>query len=564
MPDRNGLFIVLEGSDGSGKTTQFNLLAERLKAVGHEIEIIKFPRYDHDSSYFVRQYLTGTYGPAETVSPYTASIFYALDRFEAAPGIGESLKEGKIVLCDRYVGANMAHQGAKFTNFSEQRGFFLWADSLEFQQLGIPRPDINLFLKVPVTISRELIKSRAGSDGVKLDEHERNTDHLERAVKAYDLLCKLFPKDFKEIICTKNGQILSVIEINDLIWEAIKPLLPSPKRPGKGAILKLDGVLIGKPKTKKDRPKKATDKPLKKAQASKEPGTALENKHKKVISEIKKLRGQMLNSVVIDKIIDHSDLKAALQSTLPLSERPALVAKIYSLKANATKTKTGKTDEPQAMQTIINELAQEHLPNVPVEDDAQLVERHPQNEFELLGKNIDSLTYQQKDQKLKSEFAKADSNLLDRVIYRFDIVADLLTLDFLLKKGAESELRLEGLGPRYGYSVPEIIMTAGLEEQYNRSFKLVSDLYSQLISHGETKLAIASLLLGHRGRWKVSLSAATLQLFRESSEYSEFIDMLVEKIAESHPLTAQVINKAAQSSESSRKPRTKKRRKSRK
>jgi len=546
MQNHLGVFIVLEGADGSGKGTQFRLLAERLKAVGHEVAVFDFPRYDEPSSYFVKRYLNGSYGPAGEVSPYTASIFYALDRYETASQINKALAGGKVLLANRYVGSNMAHQGTKFTSLAEQRGFFMWADSLEYQLLGIPRPSLNLYLKVPPEISYELISQKAGRSytAKKRDEHEADIEHIKKAGAAYELLCKLFPKDFKEIICTKNGQILSIIEINDLIWGTIKPLLPAPKRPGKGAILNLDGVLNQKPKTKKNRPEKTTDKPSKAVKVPKQSETALANEHKKVIGQIKKLRGEMLNSAIIDKNIDRGDLNFALQSTLPLSERPALAAKINQGKATATKAKTGKADEPRAMQMIINELVQEHLPNVPADNNAQLIERVPHNEFELLGKNIGNLTYREKQQKLNEKFNKAASNYLGQVIYRFDIVADLRTLDLLLKQGAVSDFSLEGLGPRYGYNVPEIIKGAGLEDQYNKCFKLSSDLYGQLISRRHVKLAAASLLLGHRGRWKVSLSAAAVQSLRRDGKCSEFINMLIEKIAESHPLTAQEINEA--------------------
>jgi dTMP kinase len=134
-----GTFIVLEGADGSGKATQFKLLTERLKAVGYDVAVFDFPRYDQPSSHFVRAYLNGEYGPAETVSPYTASLFYALDRFEAAPQIRQAIKEGKVVLCNRYVGSNMAHQGSKLGDAVNQRGFFVWEDSLEYQLLGSRR-----------------------------------------------------------------------------------------------------------------------------------------------------------------------------------------------------------------------------------------------------------------------------------------------------------------------------------------------------------------------------------------------------------------------------------------
>jgi dTMP kinase len=94
MADQKGIFIVIEGSDGSGKGTQFRLLTERLRAVGYEVEIFDFPRYHKTSSHFVQRYLNGDYGPAKDISPYTASLFFALDRFEAAPAIRKALNQG--------------------------------------------------------------------------------------------------------------------------------------------------------------------------------------------------------------------------------------------------------------------------------------------------------------------------------------------------------------------------------------------------------------------------------------------------------------------------------------
>lgn len=228
-----GLLIVIEGSDGAGKATQYNLLAERLKAVGYDVSKFDFPRYDKDSSYFVRQYLGGEYGPAGKISPYTASLFYALDRYEAAKDIENDLKAGKIVLMNRYVGSNMAFQGAKFEDPVEQRGFFVWEDNLEFELLKIPRPDINIFLRVPAEVSKRLIKERSVKTGVKLDEHEKNNEFLKKALYTYDLLCQLFPKDFTAIDCAKNGQLMSIPAISNLIWDKVKPILP-PEIPHSG------------------------------------------------------------------------------------------------------------------------------------------------------------------------------------------------------------------------------------------------------------------------------------------------------------------------------------------
>lgn len=259
--DRQGKLIVLEGSDGSGKTTQFNLLLERLKATGYDVAVYDFPRYEKSSSYFVKQYLNGKYGPAENISPYTASLFYALDRYEAGRDIKKSLSEGKLVLINRYVGSNMAHQGSKFEDPVEQRGFFVWEDNLEFHLLKVPRPDINIFLRVPAELSYELISQKAQRDYTNniRDEHEANLKHLKKTVSTYDLLCQLFPKDFVAIECTKAEKLMSVPEISNLIWDKLKPLLPVNKpHLGHSAVVTLSNSSSAPKATDDERPDKLT------------------------------------------------------------------------------------------------------------------------------------------------------------------------------------------------------------------------------------------------------------------------------------------------------------------
>lgn len=245
MQTTPGIFIVLEGADGSGKGTQFKLLKERLRAVGYDVAVFDFPRYDQPSSYFVQRYLNGAYGSAVAMSPYTSSLFYALDRFEAAPEIKKALDEGKIVLSNRYVGSNMAHQGSKFSDNIEQRSFFIWEDNLEFGLLGIPRPTINIFLRVPADISYELIKRKAARSYTNRthDELESDLQHLKNSVATYDTLCRLFPKDFKAVECSHDGELLEIPEINNLIWSEIKHLLPEkPPHAGRSVVVQLDEV----------------------------------------------------------------------------------------------------------------------------------------------------------------------------------------------------------------------------------------------------------------------------------------------------------------------------------
>jgi dTMP kinase len=251
MPEQNGIFIVIEGADGSGKGTQFKLLTERLKAVGYDVEVFDFPRYEEPSSHFVRKYLNGEYGAAADISPYTASLFYALDRYEAGPKIKKALISGKIVLSNRYVGSNMAHQGGKFTNLGEQRGFFIWEDGLEFELLGIPRPNMNIFLRVPAEVSYELIdkKAKRSYTDKTHDQHEGNMEHLKNSIATYDTLCKLFPKDFKAIDCAPDGKLLSIAEVNDKIWDQIKPILPAkPPHAGREVVFNLNNKEPEQPK----------------------------------------------------------------------------------------------------------------------------------------------------------------------------------------------------------------------------------------------------------------------------------------------------------------------------
>lgn len=232
-PER-GTFIVIEGTDGAGKSTQYDLLRKRLVDSGHDILEIHFPQYDQPSSYFVREYLSGKYGSANEVGPYTGSIFYALDRFQTAPMIREALDAGKVVLCDRFVGSNMAHQGTKFNNAEERRGYFIWLDNLEFQMLGIPRPDQNIVLTAPLQVIQTRLQARDNSSThVKgKDIHEVDAQHIAKSLDVYQDLCSLFPKDFHRIESTRGNKLLTPETIHEQIWGSIDALLPTPQ-PGK-------------------------------------------------------------------------------------------------------------------------------------------------------------------------------------------------------------------------------------------------------------------------------------------------------------------------------------------
>lgn len=232
MKNTTGIFLVIEGTDGSGKGTQFKLLVERLKKAGHDVATFDFPQYEEPSSYFVKEYLNGKYGSSEEVGPYTGSLFYALDRYQASFKIHEALKQGKIVLANRFTGSNMAHQGTKFSNQEERRGYFIWLDNLEFMMLKIPRPNKSFVLRVPAETAQALVDQKEARNYTdkKRDLHEADLSHMQKSVEVYDDLCQLFPRDFSRVDCVRSGKLLSIETINDLLWESIKPMLPEPNQ----------------------------------------------------------------------------------------------------------------------------------------------------------------------------------------------------------------------------------------------------------------------------------------------------------------------------------------------
>ncbi len=215
---------MIEGTDGSGKGTQTQLLFDRLKQEGHKVEQISFPQYGERSCTMVEDYLNGKFGTAEEVGPYQASIFFATDRFAAAPKIRASLAAGNIVIANRYVASNMGHQGGKIDNPEERNAYFDWNYHLEYTLFGIPKPTINVLLHMPAEVAQALVdkkEARAYLDGKKRDIHEDNIDHLKKAEQAYLDIAKRYP-DFTLIECLENNTLLSPEAIHEKLWRLIK------------------------------------------------------------------------------------------------------------------------------------------------------------------------------------------------------------------------------------------------------------------------------------------------------------------------------------------------------
>ncbi len=227
---KQGIFIVIEGTDGSGKATQAQLLAARLKKAGRRLEQFDFPQYFKSSSDFVKAYLQGRFGSIKEVSPRKASLLYALDRFEAAGDIKKALSQGKVVLANRYVGSNMGHQGAKIASGDERLKYFMWDMELEYNILEIPKPNINIILRVPAKVAQQLVDQKQGKErfytkGKKRDLHESSLSHLKKAEETYTEMARYFPKQFILIDCAPKGKLLPVEEISEKIWKIVQKKL---------------------------------------------------------------------------------------------------------------------------------------------------------------------------------------------------------------------------------------------------------------------------------------------------------------------------------------------------
>ena len=219
-----GKLFVIDGTDGSGKQTQFKKLQERLTKEGIDYKTVSFPNYDSPSSSLVKMYLAGEFGEnAKQVSPYIASTFYAADRYATfKKELEEYYNNGGTILADRYTTANMIHQAGKIQDKNERKKLLDWIWDFEFNLYGLPVPSEVFLLKMPPEVSIELMKDRENkfTHEAAKDIHERDKNHL---IDAYNAACDV-AKDYGwfTIECVKDGKIRTIQDINDEIFTEVK------------------------------------------------------------------------------------------------------------------------------------------------------------------------------------------------------------------------------------------------------------------------------------------------------------------------------------------------------
>ncbi len=219
-----GKLIVIEGTDGSGKSTQFALLSEHLQKDNVEFKHLVFPRYSEPSSALIRMYLGGEFGsnPSD-VNAYAASAFYAVDRYASYKmDWGQWYEDGGLILSDRYTTSNAVHQASKEPE--EKQGDYLkWLYDFEYDKLGLPSPDLVIYLDVPTDYTERMLRGREQDTNTKADIHEQDMAYLATCRKTGKTAAAYY--GWKVIACVRDGKMRTREDIHNEIYNAVKQCL---------------------------------------------------------------------------------------------------------------------------------------------------------------------------------------------------------------------------------------------------------------------------------------------------------------------------------------------------
>ncbi len=225
--DKRGRLIVIDGSDGSGKATQTKLLVARLKKEKVRVQTMDFPRYtDNLMGKLIGECIAGAHGDFLHSDPYVASVLYAADRFESKAQIEKWLAAGDLVVLDRYVSANQIHQGGKIADAMKRKVFLTWLERMEYGVFGLPKPDLTVYLSMPLGFSIQLLQTAAPKKrgylkkGAK-DTVEMDIQYLQNAQKSAELLMKEH-KNWKKILCAEGTAILSREIVHEKVYDTVR------------------------------------------------------------------------------------------------------------------------------------------------------------------------------------------------------------------------------------------------------------------------------------------------------------------------------------------------------
>lgn len=218
-----GIFLVFEGIDGSGKGTQAGRLAETAAATGRTVATFSFPLYDDNPfSRAIGRYLNGDLGSLEHVHPGLSALLYACDRFHARPDLLRAIEESDLVVCDRYVASNLAHQGAKLAGEERER-LVDWLLEVEYGEFALPRPDLVVLLDAPVEVARELVarKGARAYTTLEADILEASREHADASREIYRELAR---RGGWTVVSTAraDGGVRAIDEVGADVWAAVE------------------------------------------------------------------------------------------------------------------------------------------------------------------------------------------------------------------------------------------------------------------------------------------------------------------------------------------------------
>ena len=215
-----GKLIVIEGTDGSGKSTQFKLLTERVAREGHKFQRLVFPQYQEESSALIRMYLGGEFGTKPSdVNAYAASAFYAVDRYASYKKVwGQWYENGGLVLSDRYTTSNAVHQASKEPE-EKQAEFLKWLYEFEYGRLGLPAPDLTIYLDVPTDFTEKMMRSREAATNTHADIHEQDLQYLATCRRTGKAAAAFY--NWTVIDCVRDGAMRSIEDIHEEIYRHV-------------------------------------------------------------------------------------------------------------------------------------------------------------------------------------------------------------------------------------------------------------------------------------------------------------------------------------------------------
>lgn len=541
---QGGVFLVLESADESYKDQVFEALKDKLTQEKYNVLALKFPCLNKSSGYFVAQYINGNYDQLRDVSPYAASLFFALDRYEMTSQIQKTIENGGVVLATGFSGSTISKLGRNFLKPEERRGYFIWNDSMEHEILGTPRPDKSFVLN---TVQNEAESSPS----------PQKTQLTPSVSQVYQDVCSLFTKDFQLLDCIRDGRNLQIVEARDILWRMIQPIVPNITSKGQSVRLKSAVPTKVNHDEKYFVPTNFDKNILDKYTGAMTRIIAIGSR---LISELNDYLSISMGSTAQlsskELFLLEDRVQNAVKSAIPMSV-------VFSKGFDEVKVKNPKNRTEKLAKQFLEDV---HSNN---DDAAKLVSVWPRNELDVVpeilyehsGLSLSEIKIQVADWSYDKKAAllsaaleesirgqSTDQVIIKKIRYEWDIICSGAVFIELSSLMNNEGIHRQELTPRFGYEMPSLIEEAGLTDEFEECFDISLRLYSELQAAGYEYEAQYATLLGHKLRLQLTHDASQLISFlgskRDQTQTTENLQLLrriQEKVAEIHPILGEML-----------------------